>query len=93
MSSRSLFASIAFLGALSFVASSSLACDRHKNHQASIAEAAPVAPPVSATVEKQGVVLISPAAAAAMSASEALGSEPTAMRCPRMHKLDQALTQ
>ena len=93
MSSRSLLASLAFLGALSFVLSPSIACDRHQSHQASIAEAAPAVPPAPATAENQGIVLISPAAEAAMSVSEALGSEPAAMRCPRMRKLDQALTQ
>jgi len=93
MSSRSLLASLAFLGALSFILSPSLACERHQSHQASIAEAAPAAPPAPPTTDKQGVVLISPAAEAAMSVTEALGSEPAAMRCPRMRKVEQALTQ
>lgn len=92
MSSRSLLASLAFLGALSFILSPSLACERHQSHQASIAEATPAAPPAPATVEK-AIVLVSPAAEAAMSVTEALGSEPTAMRCRRMQKIEQALTQ
>ena len=92
MSSRSLLASLAFLGALSFILSPSLACERHQSHQASIAGATPAAPPAPATIDK-GIVLISPAAEAAMSVTEALVSEPTAMRCRRMQKIEQALTQ
>jgi len=93
MSSRCLLVSLTVLGALSLTVFPAVACERHQNHQASIAEAVPAAPPATQPVEKQAVVLVSPAAAAAMSATEALGSEPAAMRCQRMRKLDQALTQ
>ena len=92
MSSRSLLASLAFLGALSVILSPSLACERHQNHQALITEATSVAPPAPTTVDK-GIVLISPTAEAAMSVTKALSSEPTPMRCRRMQKIEQALTQ
>jgi hypothetical protein len=96
MSSRCLLASLALLGALGLVASPALACERHQNHQASIAEATSVAPPsvlTSPAPAVESTVLIAPAAAAAMSVTEALSSEPADMRCSRMRKLDQALTQ
>ena len=90
MSSRSRLAALAFLGALSLIASPSLACERHQNHQASVVQAEPVTPPPAARPVSEPT-LISPSAAA-MSASEALGMEPAAMRC-RMRKQEQALTQ
>jgi hypothetical protein len=52
----------------------------------------PAPPPVSVPVSKTTGVLISSAAAAAMSVSEALGTEPYDMRCPRM-RAREALTQ
>jgi hypothetical protein len=88
--SRLLSSSFAILAALTLVAVPALACERHQNHQASIAEAVPVTPPPAAP-EKNSVILISPAAAA-MSIGEALGSEPAAMRCRGMRK-HQVLTQ
>lgn len=91
MSSRSRLAALAFLGALGLIASPSLACERHQNHQASVVQAEPVTSP-PATRPASEPTLVSPSTAA-MSASEALGMEPAAMRCPRRHNLEQALTQ
>ena len=91
MPPRSALPALALFGALLLASSPALACERHKNHHAAVAEAVPAAPQPQAT-EGVKTIEISPAAAA-MSVSEALGSEPAAMRCPRMRKLEQALTQ
>jgi hypothetical protein len=89
MSTPSGLATVALLSALSLIASPSVACERHQNHQASVVQAEPVTPPPVRPASEP--TLISPSAAA-MSASEALGMEPAAMRC-RMRKQEQALTQ
>jgi hypothetical protein len=94
MSSRSALTAFAILGALALAVSPALACDMHQQHSTSISQAATVAPPSPSTEPSIGTaIIISPAAAAAMSATQALGSEPYDMRCPRMRSLEQALTQ
>ena len=82
---------VAFITASMLAVSPGLACERHMNHTAAVtAVVVPAPPPVP--VSKTTGVLISPAAAAAMSVSEALGTEPYDMRCPRM-RAREALTQ
>jgi len=94
MSSRSVWTAFAILGALALVISPALACERHQQHSTSISQAATVAPPSPSTEQSTGTaIIISPAAAAAMSVTEALGSEPYDMRCPRMRGVKEALTQ
>ena len=90
---RFTLAAFASITALMLAVSPGLACERHMNHTAAVTAVvvpapAPVAPPASKTVG----VLISPAAAAAMSVSEALSTEPYDMRCPRL-RAREALTQ
>jgi hypothetical protein len=80
----------AFIAALALIATPSLACERHKEHTASVTASVPP-PPAPAESALNAPVLVSPAAA--MSVSEALGAEPYDMRCSRMRKLEQALTQ
>jgi hypothetical protein len=87
---RSPLHAVAFIAALTLAVSPSLACERHKDHTASVSAAIVPAP---AEPSKTTTILISPAAAAAMSVTEALGTEPYDMRCPRMRRLEQALTQ
>ncbi|MGH6873822.1 MAG: hypothetical protein ACREDW_02310, partial [Aestuariivirgaceae bacterium] len=71
----------ALITALTLAVSPSLACEMHKDHTASVTAAVIPAPaPVPAEPSKNTEVLISPAAAAAMSVTEALGAEPSAMR-------------
>jgi hypothetical protein len=85
---------LAFITILTFAVSPAFACERHLNHTAAVtAVVVPAPAPVPAEPSKTTGVLISPAAAAAMSVTEALGAEPYDMRCPRMHRLEQALTQ
>jgi hypothetical protein len=94
MSYRSVWTALAILGALALAISPALACERHQQHSTSISQAAPVAPPVSSIEPSTGAaIVISPAAAAAMSVTQALGSEPYDMRCPRMRGVKEALTQ
>ena len=91
---RSTLAACASITALMLAVSPGLACERHKDHTAAVtAVVVPAPAPVSVPASKTTTVLISPAAAAAMSVSEALGTEPYDMRCPRMRRLEQALTQ
>ncbi|HKG73036.1 MAG TPA: hypothetical protein VKA79_02245 [Aestuariivirgaceae bacterium] len=90
---RSTLPAFAFITALTLAVSPGLACERHKEHTAAVtAVAVPEPAPVSTGASKQTGVLISPAAAAAMSVTEALGTEPYDMRCPRM-RAREALTQ
>jgi hypothetical protein len=81
----------AFIAALALIATPSLACERHKEHTASVM-ASVLPPPAPAESALSTPLLVSPAAAA-MSVSEALGAEPYDMRCPRLRKFEQALTQ
>jgi hypothetical protein len=82
---------VAFITASMLAVSPGLACERHMNHTVAVtAVVVPAPPPVP--VAKTTGVLISPAAAAAMSVTEALGAEPYDMRCPRM-RAREALTQ
>ncbi|HEY7750486.1 MAG TPA: hypothetical protein VH933_17640 [Aestuariivirgaceae bacterium] len=91
--SRSALIVLAVLGSLSVVAAPAVACEMHKQHSTSISQAPAVAPPSSLPEEQASTsILVSPAAAA-MSVSEALGSEPYEMRCPRMRGTKEALTQ
>ena len=89
---RSPLHALAFIASLALVTAPALACERHQNHTASVS-AAVVPAPAPAEASKNTTVLISPSAAAAMSVTEALGAEPYDMRCPRMRRLEQALTQ
>jgi hypothetical protein len=90
---RSTLPAFAFITALTLAVSPGLACERHKDHTAAVtAVVVPEAAPVSTGASKPTDVLISPAAAAAMSVTEALGAEPYDMRCPRM-RAREALTQ
>jgi hypothetical protein len=95
MHRRSALTALAFLGAASLIVSPALACERHQNHQASIAATAPVEAPAAQPLAqpRSSTILVSPAAEAAMSVSETLGSEPVDMRCSRFRKLQQVLTQ
>jgi hypothetical protein len=88
--SRLLSSSFAIISALTLAAIPALACERHENHQASIAATLPATPPPAAPA-RDNITLISPAAAA-MSVSEAIGNEPGPMRCQGMRK-HEALTQ
>jgi hypothetical protein len=81
---------LAFITVLTLAVSPAIACERHMDHTAVVV---PAPAPVPAEPSKTTGVLISPAAAAAMSVTEALGTEPYDMRCPRMRRLEQALTQ
>jgi hypothetical protein len=84
---------VAFITASMLAVSPGLACERHMNHTAAVtAVVVPAPAPVSVPALKTTGVLISPAAAAAMSVTEALGTEPYDLRCPRM-RAREALTQ
>ena len=84
---------LAFITILTFAVWPAFACERHMNHTAAVtAVVVPAPAPVRAEPSKTTEVLISPAAAAAMSVTEALGTEPYDMRCPRM-RAREALTQ
>jgi hypothetical protein len=90
---RSTLAAFAVITASMLAVSPGLACERHKDHTAAVtAVVVPAPAPVSTGAPKTTGVLISPAAAAAMSVTEALGAEPYDMRCPRM-RAREALTQ
>jgi hypothetical protein len=90
---RTTLPALAFITALTLAVSPGLACERHMNHTAAVtAVVVPAAAPVPVEPSKTTGVLISPAAAAAMSVTEALGTEPYDMRCPRM-RAREALTQ
>jgi hypothetical protein len=90
---RSTLAAFAFITASMLAVSPGLACERHKDHTAAVtAVVVPAPAPVSTGASTTTGVLISPAAAAAMSVTEALGAEPYDMRCPRM-RAREALTQ
>jgi hypothetical protein len=90
---RSTLAAFAVITASMLAVSPGLACERHKDHTAAVtAVVVPEPAPASIGASKQTDVLISPAAAAAMSVTEALGAEPYDMRCPRM-RAREALTQ
>ena len=85
---RTTLPALAFITALTLAVSPGLACERHMNHTAAVTAVAQV----PAEPSQKAEVLISPAAAAAMSVTEALGAEPYDMRCPRM-RAREALTQ
>jgi hypothetical protein len=90
---RSILPAFASIIALMLAVSPALACERHKDHTAAVtAVVVPAPAPVPNEPSKTTGVLISPAAAAAMSVTEALGAEPYDMRCPRM-RAREALTQ
>jgi hypothetical protein len=90
---RSTLPAFAFITALMLAVSPGLACERHKDHTAAVtAVVVPAPAPLSTGASKETGLLISPAAAAAMSVTEALGAEPYDMRCPRM-RAREALTQ
>jgi hypothetical protein len=91
MSFRSALTAIASLGVLMLAASPALPCERHQQHTAKVSEA--VTPAPAAEPQASTAVVISPAAAAAMSVTEALGAESYDMRCARRRSLQQALTQ
>ena len=93
MSSRSVWTAFAILGALALAMAPALACERHQQHSTSISQAPTVAPPSSSTEPSTGTAIIISPAAAAMSVTEALGSEPYDMRCSRMRGVKEALTQ
>jgi hypothetical protein len=94
MSFRSALTAIASLGVLMLAASPALPCERHQQHTAKVSEAVTPAPPApAAEPQASTAVVISPAAAAAMSVTEALGAESYDMRCARKRSLQQALTQ
>jgi len=90
---RTTLPALAFITALTLAVSPGLACERHMNHTAAVtAVVVPAPAQVPAEPSQKAEVLISPAAAAAMSVTEALGAEPYDMRCPRM-RAREALTQ
>jgi hypothetical protein len=89
--SRSPLYALAFITASTLAVSPALTCERHKDHTAAVTSV--VVPAPAPLPSQKAEVLISPAAAAAMSVTEALGAEPYDMRCPRMRRLEQALTQ
>jgi uncharacterized protein (DUF1684 family) len=93
MSSRFAFLAFAAAGAFALAVSPAVACDRHQHHSTSISESASATPPQPSIEPQRSTVVVLPSAAAAMSVTEALGSEPSAMRCYGRKSLQQALTQ
>jgi hypothetical protein len=93
MSSRSAFLALAAAGSFALAVSPALACDMHQHHSTSISESTSAAPQQPSIEPQLSTTIIVPSAAAAMSVTEALGSEPAAMRCSRRKSLEQALTQ
>jgi hypothetical protein len=93
MLSRTAFLVFAAAGTFALAVSPAVACDMHQHHSASVSDATSSAPPQPSIEPQLNIVIVMPSAAAAMSVSEALGSESSAMRCSRRKSLEQALTQ